>query len=59
LTLTKETILKETNEDELFSLFEEFLIRVEDKKGFLQHGFDVVILDKTKGQIIREMKNNK
>jgi len=60
MSFTKESILKNTNEDELFSLFEEFLIRLKDNDGVKITNSEIdniewVILDKTKGEIIKEM----
>lgn len=62
-SFTKESILKNTNEDELFSLFEEFLIRLKDNDGVKITNSEIdniewVILDKTKGEIIKEMIRN-
>jgi len=54
--ITKEEFLKNTNEDEVFSVVEEFLNRLAEKGNEYKQ---LVILDRTKGEIIEDMLDDR
>jgi len=54
-TLTKEEIIKRTDEDELYALFHTFIWRLNEKVSLSEQW---VILDKEIGELIKEMKRD-
>jgi hypothetical protein len=54
-TLTKEEIIKRTDEDELYALFHTFIWRLNEKVSLSEQW---VILDKEISELINEMKRD-